>query len=94
MASRDLERIRNAILDHRYVLTEHAYDELDEDGLDVLDVESVILTGQVDQVLAQDARGVRFVLIGKAADQHATVGVVVRFVEHDLLLIITAYEIK
>jgi len=28
MASRELERIRNAILDGRYALTEHAYDEM------------------------------------------------------------------
>jgi hypothetical protein len=34
----------------RYTLTEHAYDEMDEDNLDVLDIESAILTGQIDQV--------------------------------------------
>lgn len=45
VASRDLQRIRNAILDRRYTLTEHAYEEMDEDELDVLDVESAILTG-------------------------------------------------
>ena len=48
MASGDLERIRNAILDGRYTLTEHAYDEMDEDHLDVPDVESAILTGEID----------------------------------------------
>jgi len=42
MASQELERIRNAILDQRYTLTEHAYDEMEEDNLDVLDVESAI----------------------------------------------------
>ncbi|HEY3968612.1 MAG TPA: hypothetical protein VGM05_28950 [Planctomycetaceae bacterium] len=39
MANRDIERIRDAILDQRYILTEHAYDEMAEDNLDVLDVE-------------------------------------------------------
>ncbi len=43
MASRELERIRSAILEHRCVLTEHAYDEMAEDDLDVLDVESALL---------------------------------------------------
>jgi hypothetical protein len=93
MASRDLERIRNAILDHRYVLTEHAYEEMDDDHLDVLDMESAILTGKIDQVLTADPRGTRFVVIGKATDEHTLVGVVVRFVEQDQLLIITVYEI-
>jgi hypothetical protein len=94
MASRELERIRSAILDHRYTLTEHAFDEMDEDNLDVLDVESAILTGQIDQVLTMDPRGTRHVIIGMATDQVTSVGVVVRFVEHDQLLIITVYEIK
>lgn len=94
MASRDLERIRNAILDGRYTLTEHAYDEMGEDNLDVLDVESAILTGQIDQVLTKDPRGTRYVIVGDATDLKTPVGVVARFVEHDQLLIITVYEVK
>src|SRR5207244_11334273 len=94
MARRDLERIRNAIFEGRYTLTEHAYDEMDEDNLDVLDVESAILTGQIDKVLTHDPRGKRYVVIGTATDQQTPVGVVARFVEHDQLLIVTVYEIK
>ena len=94
MASRDLERIRNAILDGRYTLTEHAYEEMDGDNLDVLDAESAILTGSIDQVLTMDRRGTRYVIVGNATDQATPVGVVVRFVEHDHLLIIMVYEIK
>ena len=94
MASRELERIRNAILDRRYALTEHAYEEMDEDDLDVLDVESAILTGEIDQVLTMDPRGTRYVVIGNATDQETPVAVVVRFVEHDQLLVITVYQIK
>lgn len=94
MASRDLDRIRNAILDRRYTLTEHAYDEMEADNLDVLDVESAILTGRIDQVLTLDPRGTRYVVIGNGTDQETPVGVVVRFVEHNHLLIITVYEIK
>jgi hypothetical protein len=94
MASRDLERIRNAVLDHRYTLTEHAQDEMAEDNLDVLDIESAILTGQLDPVLTMDPRGTRYVVIGNATDQETRIGVVGRFVKHDQLLIITVYEIK
>lgn len=94
MASRELERIRSAVLDQRYVLTEHAYEEIDEDHVDVMDVESAILTGEIDQVLTMDPRGTRYVVIGAGTDLKTQVGVVVRFVEHDQLLIVTAYEIK
>ena len=93
MASRDLERIRNAILELRYSLSEHAYEEMDEDDLDVLDVESAILTGEIERVLTTDPRGTRYVVVGKGTDQETPVGVVVRFVEHDQLLIITVYEV-
>jgi hypothetical protein len=92
MASRELERIRNAILDHQYTLTEHAYEEMEEDGLDVLDVESAILTGEIEQAQTMDPRGTRYVVIGDATDKQTAVGVVVRFAERDQLLTITVYE--
>lgn len=94
MASRELERIRRAICDQRYTLTEHAYDEMNEDRLDVLDVESAILTGRVDQTLTHDPRGTRYVVVGHATDQRTPVGVVSRFISQDELLILTVYEIK
>ena len=94
MASRELERIRNAILDHRYLLTEHAYEEMDDDRLDVLDMEAAVLGGELEQVLTADPRGTRYVVIGTATDRETPVGVVMRFVEHDQLLVITVYEIK
>lgn len=94
MSGRVLERIRNAILDHRYSMTEHAYEEMDEDNLDVLDVEAAILTGELDQILTADPRGTRYVVLGKATDLYMGIGIVARFVEHDQLLIVTVYEIK
>lgn len=94
MASRELERIRNAILQQRYTLTEHAYDEMDDDDLDVLDVESAVLTGVIDSVLTKDPRGTRYVVVGAATDQATQIAIVARFVEYDQLLIITVYEIK
>jgi TolB-like protein len=94
MASRELERIRRAVLEQRYALTEHAYDEMDADHLDVLDVEAAILTGRIDQRLTKDPRGTRYVITGKATDETTPVSVVVRFVEHDQLLVLTVYEKK
>ena len=60
----------------------------------MLDVECAILAGEIDKVLTADPRGTRFVILGKATDQQTPVGAVIRFVEHDQLLIITVYEIK
>lgn len=94
MATNDLERIRNAILDHRYSMSEHAYEEMEADNLDVLDVEAAVLTGKIEELLTHDSRGTRFVVVGSATDKKTPVAVVARFVEHDQLLVITVYEIK
>ena len=94
MASKELERIRNAILDHRYSMSEHAYEEMEADNLDVLDIEAAVLTGEIEEVLTHDPRGTRFVVVGSATDEKTPVAVVARFVENDQLLVITVYEIK
>jgi hypothetical protein len=94
MAGHDLERIRNAIRSRQYTLTEHAYDEMDEDGLDVLDVELAILTGQIQSELTDDPRGKRYVIVGQAVDPLVKAGVVGKFVERDHFLIITVYVIE
>jgi hypothetical protein len=94
VSSRELERIRKAILDHQYVFTEHAYEEMEKDNLDAIDVESAILTGEIEKTMTRDPRGTRYVVVGAATDRETAVGVVVRFVEHDQLLVITVYEVS
>jgi hypothetical protein len=89
-----LDRIRAAVLDQRYILTEHAYDEMEADDLDMLDVEAAILTGSIEQTLTNDPRGTRYVVVGSACDELTPVAVVARFADHDQLLVITVYEIK
>ncbi len=91
MSQKVLNQIRDAILAGRYALSEHAYDEMDEDSLDVLDVEAAILSGRIEQTLT---RGTRYVVVGTACDELTPVAVVVRFVEREQLLVITVYEIK
>ena len=91
MAHRDLERIRRAFREARYTLTEHAYDELDEDRLDILDIVAAILTGEIDAVLTMDPRGNRYVIIGCATDQTTRVAIVCSFIERDELLVLTVY---
>jgi hypothetical protein len=94
MVSRELDRIRNAVMEGHYALTEHAYEEMGGDDLDVLDVESTILTGKIDQVLTRDSRGTRYVVVGHATNLETEVAVVARFVEYGQLLIITVYALE
>ena len=47
MHGRVLRRMRGLVRRRRYVMTTHADEEADEDGLSVLDIESVFLTGAV-----------------------------------------------
>ncbi|MFQ5502316.1 MAG: DUF4258 domain-containing protein [Phycisphaerae bacterium] len=84
-----LERIRQAFLDHRYTLTEHTYDEMDLDGLDVLDVEAEVLRGPIDLLLINDPRGDLYFVFGIESDLTTLIGIVVRFAENDQLLVIT-----
>lgn len=93
MANSEIGRIRESILSQSYTFSEHAYDEMTEDNLDVLDVEAALLTGTMEQVLTHDPRGTRYVVHGVATDQETQVGVVMRFVQSDKLLIITVYQI-
>jgi hypothetical protein len=93
MARSDIERIRDCVLNQCYSLTEHAYEEIAEDNLDVLDLESALLTGGIVNEFTHDPRGTRYEIHGYATDQATLVGVVVRFVLKDRLLVITAFEV-
>ena len=93
MANNEIERIRESVLSQCYTFSEHAYDEMTEDNFDVLEVEAALLTGTMEQVLTHDSRGTRYVVHGVATDQETQVGVVMRFVQSDMLLIITVYQI-
>jgi hypothetical protein len=93
MSQRLLERIRDAILNGEYDLTRHAIDEMAEDGLGIFDVESAILGGEITKTETDDLRGPRYTIIGVAEDQKTEVGVVGRFTETGVYLIITVYEV-
>lgn len=84
--------MRQAVVEQSYVMTPHALLEMQADRLDIVDVESAILTGTIRHVFRDDPRGPRFEVVGKACDLSTDVGVVTRFA-HDLP-IITVYEIQ
>ena len=45
-----LNRIRDLIRSLNYVVSIHAAEELDDDNLTILDLESVLLTGQIVEI--------------------------------------------
>ncbi len=90
--SKLLEKMRLAVEWGDYVVTPHALLEMRKDGLDIIDVESAILTGKIEKEFREDPRGPRYEVIGTACDVHTEVGVVVRFAGP--MLIITVYEIR
>jgi hypothetical protein len=93
MSRRLLERIQVAILSGDYDLTRHAIDEMAEDELSIFDVERAILSGKITRTQTDDPRGPRYTIIGLAEDQKTEVGVVGRFTETGIYLIITVYEV-
>jgi hypothetical protein len=54
-------------------------EEMAEDGLDIVDVEQVVLHGQITRTDRDDPRGTKYVIEGMAADQSTLVGVVGRY---------------
>jgi len=88
-----LRRIRSKISTGSFDLTIHAVDEMAEDRLDILDVESAIFRGRIVKT-ARDALGrVRYTIHGIAADESGLVAIVGRFTESGRFLIITVYSV-
>ena len=63
-----------------------------EDGLLLADVEHAIFTGAITKMETDDPRGPRYTILGLAEDMQTEVGVVGRFAETGVYLIITVYE--
>ena len=93
LSQRLLETIRDAIIRGDYDLTRHAVDEMAEDNLDILDVESAILSGEIVKTETNDPRGPRHTIVGLAEDGKTEVGVVGRLTETSIYLVITVYEV-
>jgi hypothetical protein len=62
MARRIIDRIRAAVRDAAYDMTVHAVEEMAEDDLDLIDVETVIFNGTLIKTERDDPRGTRYTL--------------------------------
>ncbi len=83
-----ISEIRALVHNGLYYLTEHADDEAMQDGFDIYDVESGILTGKIRKTWPKEQK---FEIIGKSLDGRA-IGAVCRFTNGGKIRVITVYE--
>mgnify|MGYP001571685516 CR=1 FL=1 len=88
-----LDQIQAAVREGRYEMTFHATEEVAEDDLHLLDVESALLTGSLVSTQADPQCGPKYVVEGLAGDLATRAGVVARFQPGGTLVIFTVYEI-
>jgi hypothetical protein len=87
-----LNRIRQAVREKRYQMTDHALEEADADDLTLNDILEVLLNGDLDSTYLDDPRGTRYVIRGDVDINE--VDVVCRFRrDGTLLIIITVYVV-
>jgi hypothetical protein len=87
-----IEIIRQAILNDNYEITGHAFEEIKEDNVSIIDVENAILYGKIVRELTHDLRGKRYLVEGCGFDKRL-VHVVCRMLSSGKLRIITVYAI-
>jgi len=88
---RILKRIRNLVRERRYVVTVHALDEMDDDGLTIFDVERVILTGKITERQRDSrSREWKYLLRGNTIED-LDAGVVLKIGPTEKLIVITVY---
>lgn len=90
MSAEILARIRRAVREKRYQMTDHALEEADADNLTLDDIVFTLLNGELDSTYTDDPRGTRYVIRRLRDDQ--ILDVVCRFrSDGNLLIIITVY---
>ena len=90
MPSRVLEKIRARVRSHRYVMTLHAEEEMEEDGFDI--VENALLTGSIlGRQTDRQSKARKYLIRGRSADDTRDLVVVVRLGPTDLLVVLTVY---
>lgn len=92
MSNGTLRRIRRAIREKRYQMTDHALEEADDDNITLDDIIDVLLNGNLDSTYTDDPRGTRYVIRGDVSENE--IDVVCRFrSDGRLLIIITVYVV-
>jgi len=88
-----IARLRQLIRTLSYVVSTHAADELDDDNLSILDLENVVLTGQItERQRDRVTRETKYVIQGNTLDGN-TAEVVAKVGHTGRLFIITIYVV-
>ena len=91
MASRTLARLRQLVRQRRYVVSSHATEELEDDELNVFDLESIVLTGEIVETQRdRRTREQKFLIRGHTL-RNAPACAVAKFSPGDLAVFITVY---
>ena len=92
MSEEILTRIRRAVREKRYQITDHALEEADADDLTLDDILDVLMNGDLDSTYTDDPRGPRYIIRGSVDEDE--VDVVCRFrSDGTLLIVITVYVV-
>jgi len=93
MHERLLRQVRQLVLERRYVVTLHAYDEMAADSLTLWDVESGVLNGEVLE-LQRDRQSaeLKYRIGGRSLDNRS-LEVVAKIGPTGKLVIITVYAV-
>ena len=91
MTQVNIAHLRHLIRTLSYVVSTHAADELDDDNLSILDLENIILTGQiVERQRDRTTRETKYVIQGATLERVAG-EVVVKVGNSGKLVVITIY---
>jgi Domain of unknown function (DUF4258) len=94
MFDRDLRRYREAVRLRNYHVLEHALDEMEEERLGILDVESAILSGAIVQRQRDRRTSERKAVIEGRTKDGREVAVVVKRTASGRMALITVYRIR
>lgn len=91
MSQVSIAQLRHLVRTLSYVVSTHAADELEDDNLTILDLESIILTGQVvERQRDRTTREIKYVIQGATLDGSAG-EVVAKVGSSGKLIVITVY---
>ena len=91
MAQSSISRIRDCIRSLNYVVSLHAAEELDDDDLTILDLETIILTGKItERQRDRKTREVKLVVRGRTIEGRAA-ETIVKLNQIGTLFVITVY---
>jgi len=89
---RELKKMREKVRLREYLMTVHADEEMDNDGLSVYDIENAILTGEIIQRQKdRETKESKFLVRGEKIDGSEILVAVTKFGITGTLIFITVY---